>query len=167
MQLAGPLVEALNKAAKAMLEAKTSGKEFFDVLRAGFTGLFLGDDAHIFNEKMAEAGETLVRAQNALDKLRHTGGSGLAFVKDLQEAEAAVKAAEARIKALQTMKDMLVPKDPAAPARKDDSVTVPGDPNAAGRDNEFIAKQLEEGLAEEQRRPAARPRRQHRPPLVA
>jgi hypothetical protein len=150
MAISGPLIKSLGDATGKFIEARKEGESFWESMKRGLAELLTGDDLHKWQKEMANAGETLLRAQNALDKVRRSGGSGLGFVKDLQEAQNAVKAAEADIKRLQAIKPVIAPDAPPPPkAKPKGSVTAPIDPAKAARDAELIARQAEEAAEQE------------------
>jgi uncharacterized protein YukE len=67
VKIAGPLVESLNHAAKAMKDAETAGEGFFNQLIDGFRALFAGGDAHKWNVEFTKATEALLKAQREFD----------------------------------------------------------------------------------------------------
>jgi hypothetical protein len=126
--LVGPLVEGLNKAALAMLEAQKNGESFFRTMIEGFRTLVTGDDAHKWNVQMAEAGEALLKAQNEMDQ-----GMRVARAPGMQEwgdrlvriAREKVDAARAEIKRLQDIKPILAPDAPGAKPKEDGKKSPP------------------------------------------
>jgi len=112
IQMAGPLVEALNKAAQAMLNAKNQGEGLFSTLIEGFRTLVTGDDLHKWNVQMFEATERLGAAQNNVSRLSNIGG--WAAARGLKKAREEIAAAEADIKRLLAIKPILAPEAAAA-----------------------------------------------------
>lgn len=117
VQLAGPLVEALNKTAEAMLKAQRNGESFFQTIVQGYRTLLTGDDAHKVNKEISDTTERLLRAQNRLDeanrRLRATPTSRF-WRTEVEARRAAVEALEADLKRLQAIKPVLAPEAPAA-----------------------------------------------------
>jgi hypothetical protein len=133
--LVGPLVEGLNKAALAMLEAQKNGESFFRTIIEGFRTLVTGDDVHKWNVEMSEAGEALLKAQNKVDQARRLAGRrgtnevGLNMLRLANEELAKV---EANIKRLQAIKPILAPDAPdSKPEQKGKPAPAPFDAEAA------------------------------------
>lgn len=153
VQLAGPLVEALNKTSQAMLEAKSRGESFFGTMLEGWRTLVTGDDATKWSVEFTKATDQLLDAQNKLDRLKSEGGQGLGAVKDLQAAQVELAKAQAELDRLRAIKPILAPDAPAGGTDRPRTgdVAAPRNADAMAKENEFIAKQFQEGLEEEQR----------------
>lgn len=111
IKMAGPLVDAISKATKAMLDAKLEGEDFFTVWAEGWRTLVTGDDADKWSKEMVDATNRLLDAQNALDRARsNTYGSWITGGKNVEKALASVATAQAEVNRLQSIKQILVPE---------------------------------------------------------
>lgn len=137
IELAGPLVEALNKVSKSMLDASKNGGTFFQAIVEGFRNLVTGDDLHKWNVEMDEAANRLGTAQNNVSRLSSIGG--WAAAKGLAKAREEVLAAEADIKRLLAIKPVMLGKDPEDVSGMDHPSTArifAGDPVVPGADDD-------------------------------
>jgi len=142
IQMAGPLVEALNKAAQAMLNAKNQGEGLFATLIEGFRTLVTGDDLHKWNVEFTKATSRLLDMQNKVDSLQ--GAKGLADILDLEQARKDLAAATADIERLRAIKPILAPEAVAAKVDpKTGEIKVP-DAAKAAQEAEKAAKEAAE-----------------------
>lgn len=117
VKLAGPLVEALNKAAQAALNANQRHESFFRTIIEGFRTLVTGDDVHKWNEEMAAAGEALLKAQRQVDegmRVQKAPGMRAWGERLVKEAKIQVERVQAEIARLQSIKPMMAPDAPHA-----------------------------------------------------
>lgn len=151
VQLAGPLVEALGKAAGAMLEAHREGEGFFGALARGWRMLVTGDDAHKLNVQISETTDKLSRLQDIGDQLRRFPQTPM-NVQRIEANNRAIQQTREELEKLIKLKPIISPEAPpkpkgaAAPALEET-----GRAAAIEREKEFIGKALQEGLEEEQR----------------
>lgn len=159
VELSGPLVEALNKTAGAMLQAQRNGEGFFRAIIEGFRTLVTGDDLDKWNREFVEATDRMVAAENNVLRLSNLGGNAAA--RGLKKAREELAAAKADIERLQAIKPVLFGAEGEPVSGMDHPSTrriFQGDPNVPGddaakrdRDAELIGKQLQEAADEEVR----------------
>lgn len=126
VEFAGPMVEALNKTAQAMLNAKLNGEDLFKTLVEGFRRLVTGDDAHKWNVEFTDATDRMLAAQNNVDRLSRLGG--WAASRGLQKAKEDLEAAKADVQRLLAIKPVLAPEEkPKEEPKKKGSVDAPFD----------------------------------------
>ena len=129
VELAGPLVDALNAAAKAMLAAQKAGDGFFATMIQGFQTLVTGDDAHKINKQIVEATDRLLNAQQMLDnakgQARDSGGAPF-DIDQVKKFTAEVVKADAELKKLIAIKSVLAPEAPEAPRKPTKSLKPDG-----------------------------------------
>jgi hypothetical protein len=115
VKIAGPLVESLNHAAKAMKDAETAGEGFFNQLIDGFRALFAGGDAHKWNVEFTKATEALLKAQREFDFATAAAKSENAQLFPEQAAQSVAKyterlrQAQAEVDRLRKIKPFLAP----------------------------------------------------------
>lgn len=120
IQIAGPLVQALNEAAKAMLDAQRNGDSMFQTLITGWRTLVTGNDAHKWNVELTKLVSKLHDLKNERDALAQSGegltGSGEFDTggRALHEIDAAIAELEAKIKAHKAIKDIVAPEKSGA-----------------------------------------------------
>lgn len=146
VELAGPLVEALNKAAKAMLDAKKNGDGLFSTLVDGWRTLTTGDDAHKWNVEFTKAVDEMLDAEKRLSEARARSKWLDPFGEGLKAAERRVAAAKADIERLQAIKAVLAPEAPAAAA-----ATAKPSMGKDGIDEKALDEVIEAGKAAMQR----------------
>lgn len=122
VQLAGPLVEALGKAAGAMLEAHREGEGFFGALARGWRMLVTGDDAHKLNVQMSETTDKLIRLQDIGDQLRRFPQTPM-NVQRIEANNRAIQQTREELEKLIKLKPILSPE---APPKKEGKETAPG-----------------------------------------
>ncbi len=153
VQIAGPLVSAINEAGKAFLNAQKNGEDFFSSLLEGYRTLVTGNDAHKANVELVKATDDLAKAWERLDRARRgdlPARPGKSMADDVKDAEAAVKAAEEKIRLLQKRKEILAPEEKKKEEdKKKANVAVPEDAAAAQRARDLLSKQLQEASEEE------------------
>lgn len=150
--MGGPLVTAITKASKAMLDAKLEGEDFFSVYLEGWRALVTGDDADKWNKSLIEAEENLRLAQQQLDRVKHTvANEPNAKLWPEQAAQAVEKytdkvaKAQAEVKRLMKIKPFMNPDEPEKKGgdKPKEEIDAPGDPATGAA--------LQEGVEEEAR----------------
>lgn len=158
VELAGPLVDALNQVARAMLEARASGESFFGAMIEGFRRLVTGSDVDKFDEQLAKANERLLAAQANVERFNRMGGgsAGQGRIKAFKE----LREAMTDVARLQAIRPILLGKDPEDvsgmdhPSARDifkGDPGVPGEDDEARKARERLGQQLQEGMDEELR----------------
>lgn len=158
IQIGGPLIEALGKAAKAMLDAKAAGESFFGSLSEGLFTLFTGTDAFKIDKQITETTNRLLEAQNALDAAK----ANVAMFGSNTFDDAAVKRWTEEVRKAQAELDLLLQKKallaPPETQQKGAERPQPGAPlpptSESSGEAERLARQIQEGVEEEQRKQA-------------
>jgi hypothetical protein len=164
VKIAGPLVESLNHAAKAMKDADKAGEGFFGQIIDGFRALFAGGDAHKWNVEFTKATEALLKAQREFDFASAAARSANAQLFPEQAAQSVakyterLKQAQAEVDRLRSIRPFMAPEpgenpfgDPQKPKQKKPSPSLPDE--AALKE----AKRLAEELARIQAKSAPQP----------
>ncbi|HVL35861.1 MAG TPA: hypothetical protein VM489_09350, partial [Burkholderiales bacterium] len=111
------------EATAAMLRARQEGQGLLSVLGVGLATAFTGTDAHRWNVEFSAAVDTLMRAQQTLERTRAAARASNNSMFDpmtraLPQMEEAVRKAQAEVDRLQRIKPIIAPD---APPKEDDA----------------------------------------------
>lgn len=141
--LVGDFLPAINKIAKALLEARKNGEGLSGSLVAAFRTAMTGDDLHKWNVEFSTATDRLLAAENNVARLQ--GRGGWAAARGLEAARKEAVAAKADVDRLLAIKPILAPEQGADGKNQGTDVAAPGGGLADGsREAEFWHQTMRE-----------------------
>ena len=156
IKLAGPLVEGLGKATKAMLEAQNRGEGFFRTMLEGFRQLVTGDDMHKWNVEFTKAHDRLFRLENELGKVQaaaQASGNSIfdPYTQSAEKLKKQVDQARAEVERLLKIKPILAPDAPPVGASGGGGRAPSPEMQSSGGGTDLALKQWEWWAGEEER----------------
>lgn len=152
VQLAGPIITALNNAALAFLNARTAGMDFTDSLREMFGVMVFGTDINRLERDLFNLTESQLKAQKKLDQAnrvaRAPGQSGFGERLRIQ-AQQELDEINRQIEETRGMLNSMRKLEEDARKPKTGGRRTQAPPLDSGKKDDLITKQLEEAAEEE------------------